>query len=83
VFNYYLALPSVNGNSSTIPTAVDNANLSTLFPGVSPTNPMTLSTYWSGMGPYLGSSLGMSGLRGLGYTPRSPYYNLRHGGWAV
>ena len=86
VFNYYLALPAVNGNSSTIPSAVDGANLSTLFPGVNPNNAMPLSTYWAGMSAYLGSSLGMSGLRGfagLGYTPRSPYYNAVRGGWRV
>jgi hypothetical protein len=86
VFNYYLALPSVNGNSSTIPTTVDGANLSTLFPGANPNNAMTLSTYWAGMSAYLGSSLGMSGLRGfagLGFQPRSPYFNAVHGGWRV
>lgn len=87
VFNYYLALPAVNGNSSTIPSTVDGANLSTLFPGVNPNNAMTLSTYWAGMSAYLRSSLGMSGLRrgfaGLGYQPRSPYYNAVHGGWRV
>lgn len=84
VFNYYLADASVNGNSSTIPAAVDAAPLATMFPGVTLTNAMPLSTYWAAMGTYLGTNLGMSGLRGfagLGRA-RSPL-SARRGSWHV
>jgi hypothetical protein len=84
VFNYYLSDASVNGNSSTIPASVDAAPLATMFPGVTLTNAMPLSTYWAAMSAYLGTSLGMSGLRGFGGLgrARSPL-SVRRGRWHV
>jgi hypothetical protein len=83
VFNYYLADASVNGNSSTIPASVDAAPLATMFPGVTLTNAMPLSTYWAAMSAYLKTNLGMSGLRGFaGLGARSPL-SARRGSWHV
>jgi hypothetical protein len=76
VFNYYLVEPSVSGGA--IATAPD---VSLVFPGVNLTNPMTFSQYWGGMGPYLTSHLGLSGMRGMGFRPRSPYFAGLAGGW--
>jgi len=81
VFNYYLAEPSVNGGAFTTPPDV-----ALVFPGVNLANPMTFSQFWGGMGPYLTSHLGLSGLRfaglrGMGFRPRSPYFAGLAGGW--
>jgi hypothetical protein len=76
VFNYYLAEPSVNGGAFTTPPDV-----ALVFPGVNLSSPMTFSQFWGGMGPYLTSHLGLSGMRGLGFRPRSPYFAGLAGGW--
>jgi hypothetical protein len=89
VFNFYLALPATNGGSSVLTSPPDP---SLVFPGLTLTNPMTLSTYWAGMSAYLAANLGMSGLRGVaqlrglagfGAAPRSPMFAQRGGGWRV
>jgi len=58
--------------------------LATIFPGVDLTQPMSVSTFWAGMGAYLNAN-NTYGLSGLGYS-RSQFrgaYIRTKGGWAA
>lgn len=62
-WNYYLAQTATQpaGTSGTWPP-----DLGAVFPGVDLTAPMSSTTYWAGMAPYLTSNFGLHGLGGLG-----------------
>lgn len=66
VFNYYLAQVFTPAGTSPYGWPPDAARV---FPGTDRTQPMTITTYWTGVSGYLSSQMGMSGLgifHGLG-----------------
>lgn len=65
VFNAYLAAADPSVANATL-------NMTTAFPGVDLTKPMTAAAYWAGMGPYLAAS-GLSGLGRLAAAARAMY----------
>jgi hypothetical protein len=84
VFNYYLALSSVNGGAFSSPPDV-GVVFSGNTPGVAGvdlTQPMSFNQFWNGMSSYLRSNNGLSGLSAA-YRARSPYFDIRQGGWLV